>query len=183
MISVSIFILRDVIRRVRAGYKIPYNGSKHTSPSMEKELSVLREYLASNSIQTYCESRDGGDLTKPVRDLFTEGVKHANSASAFQSFCSVHSRATYRDGLDTNASDQQSDAAPAVQTEESEVAEGGAGDDGAEEDDAEDYNEEDLGAPTLDDVLDDEEEFGADADLVSVIESMRDMLHTAMDLS
>jgi hypothetical protein len=45
MISVSIFALRDVIRRVQLEYKIPHNSKSHSNPSTAKDIRAIRDYL------------------------------------------------------------------------------------------------------------------------------------------
>lgn len=161
MISVSIFILRNVIRRVRAGYKIPYNGQRHTSPSITKELEELQSYLRDHSIQSYHEACEGEEFAKPVRDLFSEGVKYASSASAFKNFRPVVSKATHKgtQGL--------------AGTHETEVTD--ADDEGAEDSDLL------LDSVEMDDLLADEEEFDADADLGDIVSCMRDVVNALIE--
>ncbi|KAJ7465508.1 hypothetical protein FB451DRAFT_1178990 [Mycena latifolia] len=71
MISVSIFALRDVIRRVQLDYKIPFNGKSHTNPS---------------KIQSFWPERDNNDCPVPARDLMEIGAAYANAARAFKTF-------------------------------------------------------------------------------------------------
>ncbi|GBE83149.1 hypothetical protein SCP_0501960 [Sparassis crispa] len=86
MIAVSIFTLRDVIKRVQTSYKTPHNGKSHTSLDSHKEVSVLCEYLKEQSLQTFTPRRDQNDQAKAVRDLLLKGVAYANTAWAYTIF-------------------------------------------------------------------------------------------------
>lgn len=63
MISVSIFILQDVIRQVQTSYKTPYNGKLHTSLSTANEIKKLQDYLEDNAIQFYHPQHENGEAT------------------------------------------------------------------------------------------------------------------------
>ncbi|KAJ6563464.1 hypothetical protein B0H10DRAFT_2239438 [Mycena sp. CBHHK59/15] len=65
MISVSIFALRDVIRRVQLDYKIPHNGETHTNPSKTEDVRAVRDYLELHKLQSF---------------------SYANTARAFKTF-------------------------------------------------------------------------------------------------
>ena len=57
MVSVSIFALRDVIRKVQKEYMTPFNSKSHTSPSTAKDLQTLCDYLKNQQIQSYFPNR------------------------------------------------------------------------------------------------------------------------------
>ncbi|KAJ7869595.1 hypothetical protein B0H14DRAFT_3579250 [Mycena olivaceomarginata] len=86
MISVSIFALRDVIRRVQLDYKIPHNGKSHTNPSKIEDIRVVRDYLELHKLQSVCPERADNDLVVPARDLRETGAAYANTARAFKMF-------------------------------------------------------------------------------------------------
>ncbi|KAJ7860242.1 hypothetical protein B0H14DRAFT_2350714, partial [Mycena olivaceomarginata] len=86
MISVSIFALRDVIRRVQLDYKIPFNGKSHTNPSTATDVQRIRDHLETNKIQTFWPERENNDCAVPVRDLMEAGAAYANTARAFKTF-------------------------------------------------------------------------------------------------
>ncbi|KAJ6530447.1 hypothetical protein B0H10DRAFT_1861914 [Mycena sp. CBHHK59/15] len=86
MISVSIFALRDVIRRVQLDYKIPHNGETHTNPSKTEDVRAVRDYLELHKLQSFCPERVDNDLVLPVRDLMEVGAAYANTARAFKTF-------------------------------------------------------------------------------------------------
>jgi hypothetical protein len=86
MVTVSIFILRDVIRKVQQSYKIPFNSASHTSPSADEDIKDLRDYLRDNNLQTYSPNREHNDKATPARDLLAEGAMYANTARAFKNF-------------------------------------------------------------------------------------------------
>lgn len=96
MVSVCIFTLRDVIRIMQKNFKTPHNGQSHTSPSCEKDIKKVIEYLELNTIQTYTPNQKGNDQAEPVRDLLADGLNYANTATAFRNFRSTASRATYK---------------------------------------------------------------------------------------
>ncbi|KAJ7778871.1 hypothetical protein B0H14DRAFT_3587064 [Mycena olivaceomarginata] len=86
MISVSIFALHDVIRRVQLDYKIPFNGKSHTNPSTATDVQRIRDHLETNKIQTFWPERENNDCAVPVRDLMEAGAAYANTARAFKTF-------------------------------------------------------------------------------------------------
>jgi hypothetical protein len=86
MISVSIFALRDVIRRVQSDYKIPHNGKSHSNPSKTEDIRRIRDHLEINKLQSFCPERENNDLAVPVQDLMETGAAYANTARAFQMF-------------------------------------------------------------------------------------------------
>lgn len=86
MVSVSIFALRDVIRKVQSEFQTPFNSVNHTSPSTATDIQVLCDYLESQCIQTYWPEREHGDDTMEARDLITVGSEYANKPAAFRNF-------------------------------------------------------------------------------------------------
>ena len=86
MVSVSIFALRDVIRKVQKEYTTPFNSKSHTSPSTVKDLQTVCDYLKSERIQTYFPNRENNTDSIEARDLIQVGAAYANKATAFQNF-------------------------------------------------------------------------------------------------
>lgn len=86
MVSVVIFTLRDVIRQVQKEFKVPYNGTSHTSPSAAADIHTLCKYLESRELQQYKPARKDNQYATPSRDLFAAGAEYANKASAFKTF-------------------------------------------------------------------------------------------------
>lgn len=98
MVSVSIFALRDVIRKVQSEYQTPFNSMSHTSPSTASDISTLCQYLETQKIQTYTPKREHNEHTTPVRDLMADGAEYANKPSAFRNFRYTHRSAKYPEG-------------------------------------------------------------------------------------
>lgn len=86
MVSVSIFALRDVIRKVQSEFQTPFNSINHTSPSTATDIQALRDYLESQRIQTYWPEREHGDDIMEARDLMAVGSEYANKPAAFRNF-------------------------------------------------------------------------------------------------
>jgi hypothetical protein len=86
MVTVSIFTLRDVIRRVQAQYQSPNNNDSHTSPSADEDLKDLREYLETQKLQSFQPTREHNKYAIPARDLMTVGAAYANKSGAFKNF-------------------------------------------------------------------------------------------------
>lgn len=86
MVTVSIFSLREVIRRVQTSYKIPHNSSSHTSPDTYEDIRDLLEYLLAHTIQTYTPNRPGNKFATAFRDLLSTGAAYANTSGAFNNF-------------------------------------------------------------------------------------------------
>ena len=86
MVTVCIYALRDAIRTMHKAFKTPYNSNTHTSPDTSKDISTIREHLASHTIQTYTPDRAGNEHAEPVRDLLATGAAYANSAGAYKAF-------------------------------------------------------------------------------------------------
>jgi len=86
MVTVSIFTLRDVIRRMQVQFKIPHNGNSHTSPSTEKDIQDIRTYLENQALQSYHPKRENNEWADVSRDLMESGAAYANTARAFRNF-------------------------------------------------------------------------------------------------
>lgn len=86
MVTVSIFTLRDVIRRVQLSYKIPYNSTSHTSPAANEDIADIRNYLEQQTLQSYTPNRKENERATPARDLLSTGAAYANTAGAFNNF-------------------------------------------------------------------------------------------------
>ena len=86
MISVSIFALRDVIRKVQSDFKIPHNGISHTSPSAGNDIAKIREYLEQHELQSYKPDRENNKYAVPVHDLIAAGTTYNNTAQPFKNF-------------------------------------------------------------------------------------------------
>lgn len=94
MLSVVIFTLRDVIRQVQTEFKVPYNGTSHSSPSSSNDISNLRGYLERLELQQYRPGCKGNEYATPACDLFSSGAEYANKPSAFKTFTHTHRAAT-----------------------------------------------------------------------------------------
>jgi hypothetical protein len=94
MVTVSIFALRDVIRRVQEGYKIPFNSFSYTSPATNDDIKDICDHLRDNTLQSYTPERENNDKAVPVRDLLAEGAAYANTARAFKNFRRDNRKAT-----------------------------------------------------------------------------------------
>lgn len=86
MVSVSIFALRDVIRKVRKEFVTPFNSSVHTNPSTSADIKIIRDYLRSQQLQEFLLSRENNDTAMECRDLYQGGADYANKPSAFRNF-------------------------------------------------------------------------------------------------
>jgi hypothetical protein len=86
MVTVSIFTLRDVIRRVQVQYQTPHNNDSHTSPSTVEDLKDLREYLETQKLQSFHPTREHNKYAIPARDLMAAGAAYANKSGAFKNF-------------------------------------------------------------------------------------------------
>ena len=94
MVSVSIFALRDVIRKVQSEFQTPFNSINHTSPSTAMDIQVLLDYLKSQRIQTYWPEREHGDDIMEARDLMAVGSEYPNKPAAFRNFTYTKINAT-----------------------------------------------------------------------------------------
>lgn len=96
MVSVSIFALRDVIRKVQTEYQTPFNSTSHTSPSTTADIEQLCQYLQAQNLQTYTPTRENNEAASPVRDLLATGAEYANKPSAFRNFRYARRSAKYK---------------------------------------------------------------------------------------
>lgn len=157
MVSVSIFTLRDVIRRMQIEFKIPYNGKSHTSPSTADDIHTLRCYLESHKLQEYHPERTGNKFATAARDLLSAGMEYTNKANAFKSFIR-DSRKAVNKGVQSARPQAHGNG------DESE-------DDGVDHDFGHDV---DVG---LDDLAMDEEEFPPFVDPHDFVEMAREFIH------
>jgi hypothetical protein len=86
MVSVCIFVLRDVIRKMQQEFQTPFNSSSHTSPSTENDIKTLRDYLEAQGLQTYNPQRKNNTSAMEARDLIQAGSQYANTPSTFRNF-------------------------------------------------------------------------------------------------
>ena len=86
MVSVSIFALRDVMRKVHKEFVTPFNSTAHTSPSTVADIQVLRDYLEAHNIQSHTPAREHNDCATEARDLLDAGAAYANTPAAFRNF-------------------------------------------------------------------------------------------------
>jgi hypothetical protein len=164
MVTVSIFTLRDVIRRVQMDYKIPHNGISHTSPIAETDLHELCNYLKLHKLQMYHPTRENNEFATPARDLMVSGMEYANTAGAFKNF-NNDTRRVKNNGKPCGTS---------IET----VVEAGSSreDNGDEGDKGVDF---DLGGDLdirIDDLAMDEEEFPQQTDLADFVAMTRDVI-------
>ncbi len=86
MISVSVFILREVIRKVQCEYQTPYNSMTHTNPSADEDIQTMRDYLEVHHLQSFDPMRPEDEDAIAVRNLLEMGAAYANTASAYKMF-------------------------------------------------------------------------------------------------
>jgi hypothetical protein len=86
MVTVSIFTLRDVIRRVQAQYKTLLNRNSHTSPTTADDIKDLHDYLQTQQLQSFWPTCEHNKYMLPARDLMAIGAAYANKAGAFKNF-------------------------------------------------------------------------------------------------
>ncbi|KAJ7054575.1 hypothetical protein C8F01DRAFT_995323 [Mycena amicta] len=170
MISVSIFALRNTIRQVQCDFNTSYNSKKHTNPSTEKDLAILREYLEKNTIQSYTPRRPGNNQATPARDLMAEGVKYANGANPLREFRADRRKAR-------NFGVPKPEAAPAPVPIEKIPQEVESEDESEEdEDDVEEAGPESEDEIELDDLAMDEEEFPPSIDAQKYVSAVASII-------
>ncbi|KAF8181438.1 hypothetical protein K438DRAFT_1976162 [Mycena galopus ATCC 62051] len=91
MITVCIFTLRQTMRTVQKSFNIPAYGEHHTVPDMSSEIQKLADAFQDERIQEYIVNRPSNDPSNstavtPVRDLFEEGSKYADTRAAFKKY-------------------------------------------------------------------------------------------------
>lgn len=96
VVSLCLWSLRSVLKRVGQQYEIPYNGTSHTSPASEKDMKNLMEHLQMYSIQTYTRGREFNDEIPEARDFLTNGGAYSNTPKAFSTFVRDTRKATYK---------------------------------------------------------------------------------------
>jgi hypothetical protein len=83
MVSVCIFALRDVIRKMQKEFVTPFNGILHTSLSTETDIKIIRDYIEALCLQTYQLERENNSYAIEGRDLIQLGSGYSNMPSAF----------------------------------------------------------------------------------------------------
>jgi len=157
MVTVSIFTLRDVIRRVQDSYQIPYNSSTHTSPAADEDITNIRNYLQEQTLQSYTPDRKENKWATPSRDLLSAGAAYANTAGAFNNFRCDTRNAVNHGTPHGNSTDMPDNASSIV----------------------EDSADIDLGADPgldVDDLAMDEEEFPAGTDIADFVAMAREAI-------
>ena len=157
MVTVSIFALRDVIRRVQVSYKIPYNSISHTNPAANEDVQEIRDYLQKETLQAYMPNRKGNKHATPVRDLVSDGAAYANTAGAFNNFRRDTRNATNH-GTAHGSSTNADDTSQTIAIEEADI---------------------DLGADTdlnVDDLAMDEEEFPVGTEIADFVSMTREFV-------
>jgi hypothetical protein len=86
MVSVCIFVLRDVIRKMQQEFQTPFNSFTHSSPSTEKDIKSLCDYLEAQHLQTYDPQRENNTNASEARDLIQTGSDYVDTPSAFRNF-------------------------------------------------------------------------------------------------
>ncbi|KAG6834995.1 hypothetical protein H0H93_005717 [Arthromyces matolae] len=86
MVTISIFALRDVIRKVQSEYNTPYNGTSHTSPCSKTDHANYSKYMKDHTLQSYTPTRPNNKYAIPARELIGVGAQYANKPSAFRNF-------------------------------------------------------------------------------------------------
>lgn len=150
MVTVCIFQLREVMRKVQAMYDIPSHGTRHTNPDDEEEIQKLMDYLKNDKVQEFCKNREGNDEIASVTDLMAEGWKYADTAKAFRNF-KKDTRVAENHGINGGENASTGDGSAGAEAGDEADVDG--------DDDAEDM---DLGGAivTEDDLAVDDEEFG-----------------------
>ena len=76
-------------------YKVPYNGTSHTSPNSRHDVEKLMDYLKANDIQTFTLNRPFQSETHQARDFFAEGTKYFDKADSFKTFSRTFRKTTF----------------------------------------------------------------------------------------
>lgn len=111
----TIFTLRETMRKMQEAFGISKLGTKHTTPSTEKEVAALRTMLKEGRIQEWVGAdRDDNRQVQEVRDLFAEGSYYVMKPSAFTKFRKSDHRAenvgrTNEDGFASDEEDESDD--------------------------------------------------------------------------
>lgn len=86
MMSVIVWVLRDIIRTVQSTYGVTNLGTKHKTPDSSAEKAELAKKLGELCIQEYVMDREYRQFITPVRDLVHEGTEYLNTAKAYTQF-------------------------------------------------------------------------------------------------
>jgi hypothetical protein len=86
MVSVCIFVLRDVIRKMQQEFQTPFNSFSHSSPSTENDIKTICDYLEAQHLQTYDPQHENNTSATEARDLIQTGSEYMNTPSAFRNF-------------------------------------------------------------------------------------------------
>ncbi|KAH9484819.1 hypothetical protein JR316_0001721 [Psilocybe cubensis] len=106
MVSVCIFALRDVMRRMHKEYSTPFNSISHTTPTTATDIATLRTHLEAQSLQTYTPKRENNDDCVEARDLLQAGSEYANKPSAYHNFKYAKIKTTHRGTKSSNLSEE-----------------------------------------------------------------------------
>ncbi|KDR67870.1 hypothetical protein GALMADRAFT_105505 [Galerina marginata CBS 339.88] len=159
MVSVCIFSLRDVIRKMQNEFVTPFNSTSHTSPSMQVDIQVVRDYLEALRLQVYYPERENNSSATEGRDLMQTGSGYANTPSAFRNF--THTKYSY----ENHGVPEAAPLAPQPETnDDNEEAE-------------EDYEIDGRNAVDFEDLLLDEDEFPMGSDVGDYLA----MVHEVID--
>ena len=158
MVTVSIFTLRDVIRRVQDSYQIPFNSPAHTSPAANEDITDICNYLQEQTLQSYTPNRKENEWATPARDLLSAGAAYANTAGAFNNFRRDTRNAINHGTLHGNSIGASSVNAGSITEDDANI---------------------DLGADrdlNIDDLAMDEEEFPAGTDIADFVAMAREAI-------
>lgn len=86
MVLVSIFALCEVMQNVQKEFATPFNSISHTTSSTSTDVTVLRNYLQDQRIQTHWLKCINNDDSMEAQDLIQAGAEYANTPSAFCNF-------------------------------------------------------------------------------------------------
>lgn len=96
MVSVCIFALHDVMRKVHQEFQTPFNSVSHSSPSNATDTKTLQEYLETHHIQMYSPHRENNCNSIEARDLIQAGAQYANTPSAYNNFIYTRVKAKHQ---------------------------------------------------------------------------------------
>ena len=74
------------MQQVQSEYQISHNGKSHSSPSAEKDVRKICDFLRAEKIQEFLPDRKYNDATLPARDLLVSGSAYASTNTAFKEF-------------------------------------------------------------------------------------------------
>ena len=86
MVSICIFILHDVIRKMHQEFHTPFNSLAHNSPLTENDIKTLCNYLEAPHLQTYDPQHENNTSATEARDLIQSRSEYMNTPSAFRNF-------------------------------------------------------------------------------------------------